>query len=174
MNNSRSKQIIRNIFKLNIRQKLILTYVLIVALPLAILQVNAFHRIRVMTEKEYINNVNFEVSKLKNDVVKNLEQFIKATQFILNNQEFIDFVSTYQEKTTDEIFSFKINVLDKIEYLQYVNFNINRIRFFTNNQFIPEMWPTLYQADRLKTFKFIDKFLSEYQSYFIMLLKLII
>lgn len=161
MDSSKLKRFVRNIFKLNIRQKLILTYVLIVALPLAILQVNAFYRVRIMTEKEYINNVNFEVSKLKNDIVKNVEQFIKATQFILNNQEFIEFVSTYQERSIDEIFSFKVNVLDKIEYLQYVNFNINRIRFFTNNYFIPEMWPTLYQIERLKSFKFIDRFLSD-------------
>ncbi|WAM36318.1 sensor histidine kinase [Caldicellulosiruptor acetigenus] len=161
MDSSKLKRLVRNIFKLNIRQKLILTYVLIVALPLAILQVNAFYRVRIMTEKEYINNVNFEVSKLKNDVVRNVEQFIKATQFILNNQEFIEFVSTYQERSIDEIFSFKVNVLDKIEYLQYVNFNINRIRFFTNNYFIPEMWPTLYQIERLKSFKFIDRFLSD-------------
>lgn len=161
MDSSKLKRLVRNIFKLNIRQKLILTYVLIVALPLAILQVNAFYRVRIMTEKEYINNVNFEVSKLKNDIVKNVEQFIKATQFILNNQEFIEFVSTYQERSIDEIFSFKVNVLDKIEYLQYVNFNINRIRFFTNNYFIPEMWPTLYQIERLKSFKFIDRFLSD-------------
>jgi len=161
MDSSKIKQLVRSIFKLNIRQKLILTYVLIVALPLAILQVNAFYRVRIMTEKEYISNINFEVSKLKNDIVKNVEQFIKATQFVLNNQEFIEFVSTYQERSVDEIFSFKVNVLDKIEYLQYVNFNINRIRFFTNNYFIPEMWPTLYQIDRLKSFKFIDKFLSD-------------
>ena len=161
MDGSKIKQFVRGIFKLNIRQKLILTYILIVALPLAILQVNAFYRVRIMTEKEYINNINFEVSKLKNDIVKNVEQFIKATQFILNNQEFIEFVSTYQERSVDEIFSFKVNVLDKIEYLQYVNFNINRIRFFTNNNFIPEIWPTLYQIDRLKSFKFIDKFLSD-------------
>ncbi|ADQ05820.1 integral membrane sensor signal transduction histidine kinase [Caldicellulosiruptor hydrothermalis 108] len=161
MDSSKIKQLVRSIFKLNIRQKLILTYVLIVALPLSILQVNAFYRVRIMTEKEYINNVNFEVSKLKNDIVKNVEQFIKATQFILNNQEFIEFVSTYQERSIDEIFSFKVNVLDKIEYLQYVNFNINRIRFFTNNYFIPEMWPTLYQIERLKSFKFTDRFLSD-------------
>lgn len=161
MDSSKIKQLVKSIFKLNIRQKLILTYVLIVALPLAILQVNAFYRVRIMTEKEYISSVNFEVSKLKNDIVKNVEQFIKATQFILNNQEFIEFVSTYQEWSIDEIYSFKVNVLDKIEYLQYVNFNINRIRFFTNNYFIPEMWPTLYLMDRLKNFKFIDKFLSD-------------
>jgi len=161
MDSSKIKQLVRSIFKLNIRQKLILTYVLIVALPLTILQVNAFYRVRIMTEKEYISNINFEVNKLKNDIVKNVEQFIKATQFVLNNQEFIEFVSTYQERSVDEIFSFKVNVLDKIEYLQYVNFNINRIRFFTNNNFIPEMWPTLYQIDRLKSFKFIDKFLSD-------------
>ncbi|WPX08915.1 sensor histidine kinase [Anaerocellum danielii] len=149
------------ILKLNIRQKLILTYVLIVAIPLSILQVDAFHRVRVFTEKEYVSNITFEMNKLRNDIIKNVEQYIKATQFILNNQEFIEFVSIYQERSVDEIFSFKINVLDKIEYLQYVNFNINRIRFFTNNSFLPEVWPTLYQIDRLKDFKFIDKFLSD-------------
>jgi two-component system sensor histidine kinase YesM len=161
MKHSTLKHIIKNIFKFNIRQKLILTYIFIVAVPLSILQVNAFYRVRVMTEKEYINNVNFEVSKLKNDIMKNIEQFIKATQFILNNQEFIEFASTYQERNIEDIYSFKVNVLDKIEYLQYVNFNINRIRFFTNNHFIPEMWPTLYHIERLKNFKFIDKFLSD-------------
>lgn len=161
MKHSTLKHIIKNIFKFNIRQKLILTYIFIVAVPLSILQVNAFYRVRIMTEKEYINNVNFEVSKLKNDIMKNIEQFIKATQFILNNQEFIEFASTYQERNVEDIYSFKVNVLDKIEYLQYVNFNINRIRFFTNNHFIPEMWPTLYHIERLKNFKFIDKFLSD-------------
>ncbi|WAM33816.1 sensor histidine kinase [Caldicellulosiruptor morganii] len=151
----------KNIFRLNIRQKLILTYVLIVAIPLSILQVNAFYRVRLFTEKEYISNVTFEVEKFRNDINKNVEQYIKATQFILNNQDFIDFVSQYQERNIEDIYSFKVNVLDKIEYLQYVNFNINRIRFFTNNGLLPEVWPTLYQIDRLKNFKFIDQFLSD-------------
>ncbi|BCS80094.1 sensor histidine kinase [Anaerocellum diazotrophicum] len=152
---------LKEFFKLNVRQKLILTYILVVAIPLSVLQINAFYKVRLMTEKEYINNINFEVHKLKGDILKNVEQFIKATQFVLNNQEFIDFVSNYQERNIDEIYTFKINVLDKIEYLQYVNFNINRVRFFTNNNYIPEVWPTLYQIDRLKNLSFMKGFLND-------------
>lgn len=155
---NRIKHILKSITKLNVRQKLIFSYILIVAIPISILQINAFQNVKDMTEKEYINNIAFEVEKLKSDIVKNVEQYVKATQFILNNQDFIDFVSIYQERSPEEIFSFKVNVLDEIEYLQYVNFNINRIRFFTNNVFLPETWPVLYQLDRIKNQKYIADF----------------
>jgi len=157
---NRIKHILKSITKLNVRQKLIFSYILIVAIPISILQINAFQNVKDMTEKEYINNIAFEVEKLKSDIVKNVEQYVKATQFILNNQDFIDFVSIYQERSPEEIFSFKVNVLDEIEYLQYVNFNINRIRFFTNNVFLPETWPVLYQLDRIKNQKYIADFLD--------------
>jgi len=160
---NRIKHILKSVTKLNVRQKLIFSYILIVAIPISILQINAFQNVKDMTEKEYINNIAFEVEKLKSDIVKNVEQYVKATQFILNNQDFIDFVSIYQERSPEEIFSFKVNVLDKIEYLQYVNFNINRIRFFANNVFLPETWPVLYQLDRIKNQRYIADFLDNPQ-----------
>jgi len=156
---------IKNLFKLNIKQKLMLSYIIIIAIPMLILQFNSFNKVKLMTEKEYLGNITLEVSKLKSDIMKNIEQYIKASQFILNNQDFIDFVSTYQERSADDVFVFKINVLDQIEYLQYINFNINRVRFFTDNPYVPESWPILYQLKRISNQKNIADFLKNNRKY---------
>lgn len=158
---SKVTSIMKNLLKLNIKQKLMLSNIIIIAIPMIILQFNSFNKVKLMTEKEYLSNITLEVSKLKSDIMKNVEQYIKASQFILNNQDFIDFVSTYQERTANDVFVFKTNVLDQIEYLQYINFNINRVRFFTDNPYIPESWPILYQLERIANQKYIADFIND-------------
>lgn len=81
-------------------------------------------------------------------VVRKMEVLESASTFLIYYKDFLSLLSLDHDPSIMELLEFK-EVLANVDRIQAVNPEIARMRLFTNNTRLPEIWPYLYGQDRI-------------------------
>lgn len=136
--------------EISLVKKFIFSYLIIIAIPTAILGVYAFRNIKAGTIKEAEKNGIYSVQQLKSYINRNLEVCNRAAQQAISNRDFLEFLDINKDYTSEDLLLFKKDPLYRFESIHNINPDIYKIRFFVNNPFLEEIWPSIYSEEWLK------------------------
>jgi len=130
--------------KLSIEKKLILSNILLLAVPVVVLGVILIQNVKSSEEADALRSAQEEVRRAEINIGKNIEVCSRAAQMIINNRYFLSFASIEQDYTAEDLIWFKSGALSNIQSISSVNPDIYSIRIFLNNPLILEMWGIIY------------------------------
>lgn len=144
---------LRNIAKFFERQrldtKLILIYIIILAVPVVAFSIFFFQTTKKSIEMDALHVSRQTVQKIKADINRNISLCESITRYVMQHRKFIDFIGTKRDYTVEELLEFKYNQFYSVENLQIINNDIYQLRFFVVNPHFPEMWPVIYSEKRI-------------------------
>lgn len=135
-------------FSLN--NKLIISYVLVIAVPIISFAIYTFSVYRSNIELELMKENEYKLQKARANIEKNFNIFRKSYYSVVSNRSFIKFLSTYDKSRVRELVEFHNEQVKNIISITDVNPILYSIRFFTNNRHVPEIWPILFSMERVK------------------------
>lgn len=137
-------------FERSLVRKLILSYILVFAIPSVLFGFYAFDGIRATYEENEIQSSLQSLQREKESILKNMEVCERAAQIFLSKKEFFDFVNNKRDYTAEELIALKNNVLVDILHIQDANPDIFRMRFFCDNPFIDRILNVLYNESLIR------------------------
>ena len=137
---------------LPIQAKLILSFVLIIFIPIVlfgwyVLNGISDNSIREITKKSE-NILDIE----KNNIQNNLDLMEWTGQLALaeSNQSLKDYLNSQEDKDAAALLEFKQNTFSNFERFLNNNPRIQAVRLYTSNPHVYEFWPVILNEDRIK------------------------
>ncbi|MCA0985163.1 sensor histidine kinase [Halobacillus yeomjeoni] len=135
---------------MSLQKKLVFLYVVIILAPVLIFTWNisknrfetSIHDAR--QESEYL----LELEKM--NIEENKEKIRRTAQIVVANQALTEFISQDEEHTVKELLDFKRSTFSEVLQLKYNNPAIEDINVYAANPDVKEMWPLLYDEDRVE------------------------
>ncbi|MBZ4663877.1 MAG: hypothetical protein JG776_1592 [Caloramator sp.] len=135
---------------LSLQNKLVISYILVILIPIIIFSFIFFKRFKDNAISDAIKNYEYLLEIEKVGILKNINTMENVAQMVISDKKFIDFIKNRKESSTDELIDFNFNGVANILRLQNSNPNIEHIRLFTNNSYINEIWPIVFNESRVK------------------------
>lgn len=129
--------------------KLILSYVIIIAIPIIISSIIAFKKFENISKQDIINKNIYQLQLEKVNINSHAEMLEKTAQMAISNEKLMDYVTTPKEPSIEDLVDFNIGTYHDILQLQYSNPTISDINFFTNNSNVIEIWPLVLSEKRI-------------------------
>lgn len=134
---------------LPIQAKLILSFVLVIFVPIVlfgwyVLSGMSGSAMQEMTKKSE-NILDIE----KNNIQNNIDLMEWAAQFAISNQDMKDYLQTPEDKDTAWLIDIKDKTFKNFEHFLYNNPRIDAIRLYTNNPYVYEFWPVVLRESRI-------------------------
>ncbi|GKU32011.1 sensor histidine kinase [Clostridium folliculivorans] len=142
------KKIIRIFMNKSLMQKLIITYILIIGIPILIFSFYTFDELSENAKQDTINRANYDLSNEYDSVEKN----VYIMRNIINSMEANNDVLAYLQgdmKDSKKLIDFKDTTYKQLISLQNSNPTIKQINIFIKNANVKELWPTFYKVDRV-------------------------
>ncbi len=152
--------------KLSIEKKLILSNILLLAVPVVVLGVILIQNVKASEEADSLRSAQEEVRRAVINIGKNVEVCSRAAQMIMNNRYFLSFASTEQDYDAGDLIGFKSGALFNIQSISSVNPDIYSIRIFLNNPLILEMWGIIYNEEWIINEKWREEVMKANGSYY--------
>ena len=130
-------------------KKFILAYLFIIAIPTAFFGVYSLRSIKTGTILDAKKNDIYAVQQVKSYINRNMEVCKRAAQQAISNRDFLDFICFDREYTAEDYLLFRSGALYRFESIHNINPDIYKIRFFVDNPYLDEIWPSIYQEDRV-------------------------
>ncbi|WP_227793361.1 sensor histidine kinase [Paenibacillus guangzhouensis] len=134
---------------LSIQMKLIISFIVIILIPIVCLSWYLFHdiylnRIQDMTKKnQYILDIE------KTTIMNNMNLMERTAQLSLSNNEINDYLQSTEELDVKSLLDFKNKTFSTFQYFLFNNPSIANIRLFTDNPSIYELWPIIFKESRI-------------------------
>lgn len=125
-------------------RKLIAAYVLVIALPLIGLGIFYFNSMAANQTRETIRAGRYEVDDAALQIHRDLEICMRSVQQVVSDEDFLQFLSEKREHTTEEWVAFKSGPLKAADRILELNPDLYRLRFFSDNPYISDVWMCLY------------------------------
>jgi two-component system sensor histidine kinase YesM len=142
-------KIIKEIKYLRLSNKLILAYILIIAVPVCIFSVIIFKRFENSVRNEALNKNKYELQLEVSNINRNMDAFDRTVQMILNDKKLMDYVRTSKEPMVEELVEFNQETYRSMMQTQYNNALISEINIFTDNPNVYEIWPLIFNESRV-------------------------
>lgn len=142
---------------LSLQNKLVLSYILVILVPIIIFSFIFFKKFKDNAISDAIKNYEYLLEIEKVGILKNINTMENVAQMVISDKKFIDFIKNKNESTTDELIDFNLNGVVNIVRLQNSNPNIEHIRLFTNNPYVNEIWPIVFNELRVKDKLWLEK-----------------
>ncbi|GKU26434.1 two-component sensor histidine kinase [Clostridium folliculivorans] len=142
------KKIISIFINKSLMQKLIITYILIIGIPILIFSFYTFDELSENAKQDTINRANYDLSNEYDSVEKN----VYIMRNIINSMEANNDVLAYLQwdmKDSKKLIDFKDTTYKQLISLQNSNPTIKQINIFIKNANVKELWPTFYKVDRV-------------------------
>ncbi|URZ04373.1 sensor histidine kinase [Clostridium felsineum] len=141
---------VRDFFiKKNLMKKLIITYILVIAVPIMFFSVYTFKSLEVNAKKDAINKHSYELNVEYSDIEKNIYIMRNVLSAVKNNEEVMNYIDPHKSTDLKELIKFNDVTYKEITNLQNNNPNIRQINIFTNNSEVNEIWPLIYSEKRI-------------------------
>lgn len=141
--------ILRWIERLSLQKRLVISYIVVLLIPsivVSLILFNQFYdgliqdamknnRMLLETEQIYINN--------------QIETLERAAQLAVADKDIINYLLSSDEPLTNELIEFNMNAYANLMRIQYNNPNIEHLRLFTDNPYSYEIWPIIFQEERI-------------------------
>lgn len=134
----------------SLQSRLISTYILIILVPSLIVSINSFNAINETYIKDTMSkNANLlEMEKLH--ILNQIESMERSAQIVDSDKEVRNYLTSQTEPQLGELVEFNMNSFVNLTRIQFNNPNIEHLRLFTANKNVPEIWPIIFQDDRIK------------------------
>jgi two-component system sensor histidine kinase YesM len=135
--------------RMRLDTKLILIYVVILAIPVMVFGTYSFQTVKKSIEMEALRTSQQNVQKAKADIISNISLYDSIARYVIQHRKFVDFISAKRDYPVAELLNFKHDQFYSVENLQIINSNICQLRLFIANAQFPEMWPVIYSEKRI-------------------------
>ncbi|MBB3108016.1 two-component system sensor histidine kinase YesM [Paenibacillus phyllosphaerae] len=137
-------------FSLSLQVKLILSFVLVIFIPVVLFSWYTLNEESAKTMKELMkNNENvLEVEKI--NIENNIELMGWTAQLALSNREMNKYLQIQQTQDAAYVLHIKKVVVNSFQYFLYNNPRIANVRLFTDNLHVNEIWPVILQESRIQ------------------------
>ncbi len=135
--------------RMRLDTKLILIYVVILAIPVMVFGLYSFQTVKKSIEMDALRTSQQNVQKAKADIIGNISLYDSMARYVLQHRKFVDFISAKRDYPVTELMNFKHDQFYSVENLQIINGNICQLRLFIANAQFPEMWPVIYSEKRI-------------------------
>ena len=132
---------------LSLARKLLLSYFLLLVVPVVIGTTALLRNIRTGLETEVRVTNQREIDTVAAIVARNAEVLRNASQTVIGAARLASTLAAEGPFTTEELLDFRWNVLNNIDNVKYINVDIHSLRIYHPNRFLPELYPTLYHED---------------------------
>lgn len=135
---------------LSLQQQLVLTYILILLIPVLIFTYSFFKEMyensidRIVKDNEHLLELE------KNNIVHQIETMRRTAEMAASNQKFIDFTKRNEEPSIEELMNYNLETVPELVKIQFSNPSIEHIRFYINNHNLAEFWPVVFFEERIK------------------------
>ena len=141
------KYILLKFKNLGLAGKLILSYVLILAVPIVAFGIYSFRDARNRAESDTMKNSLQALIQLKTYICRNIEICERAAQTVVSSRAVVEFISKKGEFSAEELIEFKRGPLANLEGIVNINPDIYKLRIFAGNPYLPEIWPSIYSEE---------------------------
>ncbi|HEX3043991.1 MAG TPA: sensor histidine kinase [Bacillota bacterium] len=135
--------------RLRLDTKLILIYIVILAIPVMVFGIYSFRTVKNGIELDALHTSQQTVQKAKADINRNISLYDSIIRYVMQHRKFIDFIGAQKDYTVEELLEFKHDQFYSVENLEIINTDIYQLRFFIANPHFPEMWPVIYSEKRI-------------------------
>jgi two-component system, sensor histidine kinase YesM len=142
---------------ISLSRKLILSYVIIIAVPIITTSFITFKKFENNSKKDIINKSMYQLELESVNINRNIETIQHTAQMVISNRKLKEYISTPYEISLEELVEFNSEDYKNMLQIQYSNPNISGINIFTNNKNIKEIWPLVFYEDRIKNKEWYDK-----------------
>lgn len=141
---------IEKIFENNsLMKKLIMTYIIIIGIPIVIFTVYIFRSLSVNAIQDAKDRANYELKTEYDTIEKNVYIMRNIVNAISTNNEIMEFMERDKEKDVKRLINFRETTYKQLINLQNNNPAIKEINIFTSNENASEIWPTFYREKRI-------------------------
>jgi two-component system, sensor histidine kinase YesM len=145
---------------LHIGMKLILAYIIVLAVPIILFAIYAFNNFAKVNQSEFLKAIEQDIRSERVNISRNVEICNRTAETVISYGEFLEFLSLEREPAAEELIDFNLGPLAYIQRIQYISPDVYRLRFFAGNRNISEIWPTLLSEARLKEEAWKEKLVS--------------
>lgn len=134
----------------SLQSRLISTYLIIILVPSLIVSTNSFNAINETYIKDTMSkNANLlEMEKLQ--ILNQMESMERSAQIVDSDKEVKSYLTSQTEPQLGELVEFNINAFRNLTRIQFNNPNIEHLRLFSDSEYLHEIWPIIFQEDRIK------------------------
>jgi len=144
------KAFINSINDVSLGKKLVLSYILIIFIPICIFSFWTYKQFENTAITDIIkkNNYLLEIEKL--NIKANISLLESMVQRVLGDKEFMNYIRDKNESTTEELVNFNAETITSMLRLQYYNPKLSNVCVYTNNPYVKEIWPLIYNEKRIQ------------------------
>ncbi|GFZ32504.1 two-component sensor histidine kinase [Clostridium zeae] len=142
------KKLISIFMNKSLMKKLIITYILIIGIPILIFSFYTFDELSENAKQDTINRANYDLSNEYDSVEKNVYIMRNIINSLEANNELLGYLQGDMQDSK-KLIDFKDTTYKQLISLQNSNPTIKQINIFTKNANMRELWPTFYRVDRV-------------------------
>lgn len=135
---------------LPIQAKLILSFVLIIFIPIVLFGWYVLNGISDSAIREITKKSENILDIEKNNIQNNLDLMEWTGQLAESNQAMKDYLNSQEEMDTASLLEFKTDIFNNFERFLNNNPRIAAVRLYTSNPHVYEFWPVVLREDRIK------------------------
>lgn len=146
--------------KKSLMKKLIIAYMVVVAIPIMVFSLYTFKSLKANAKKDEVNKHSYELNVEYDTIEKNIYIMRNIIYTVINNKDVINYIDPDKSIDTKDIISFNNTTYRELLNLQNNNPNVKQINIFTNNPQVSEIWPLIYKEDRITDNKWYKEILD--------------
>lgn len=154
------KTIKNKLYNVNLKRKIIVSFVVMVAIPILLISFLLFDNLEKYlthnTIKNHTNELNLEHYKM----INNVSIISNISQVVMENEDIIEFITNSHNIENYDFYKLSSNVYNYMSNLQNNNQYISDINIFIENDKINEIWPFIYNNSRIENQKWYTDLLE--------------
>ena len=135
---------------LSLQQQLVLTYILILLIPVIIFTYSLFKEMYENSIEQIVKDNEHLLEIEKNNIVHQIETMRRTAEMVASNKKFIDFTKRGDEPSIEELMNYNLETVPELVKIQFSNPSIEHIRFYMNNHNLAEFWPVVFFEERIE------------------------
>jgi two-component system sensor histidine kinase YesM len=147
--------------KKSLMKKLIIAYILVIAIPIMVFSVYSFKSLKENAKKDEVNKHSYELNVEYDTIEKNIYIMRNIVDEVINNKDVINYIDPEESIDTKGLINFNDITYKQLLNLQNNNPNVKEINIFTNNLEVNEIWPLIYRKNRIEENDWYEKTLDK-------------
>lgn len=148
-----------------LREKLILSYLVVLMIPAVILALYISNNIRSSAIKDELEKNKQLLDKARVNIDRNIDICRSAVESVTREKKLADFLLQEEDVPVRKLLEFKDDAFDSLQNLVYINRNINMIRIFVENENLVDFRPVVFCENQI-THPGLKKHVGEVKGWF--------
>lgn len=146
---------------LSIHMKLIGAYIVIILVPVIVISNYLFAGFYQDTVNDIIKENRYQLKNERQEIMSKIEVMEKSFFMLISDRSLGEYVTAEEEPGVKELKQFQDYSLNYLQSVLFNNPNIASVRFFVNNPRVSELWPIIYQEERIKDSPMYTKLMNQ-------------